>query len=119
MTRTPLTTFEIELVKTFRARFGKSTKVWRFGDDEEKNTVIIVSGIDFPVAGVTSYATVGLYKNIQYAGQTEVMVEIVAACATATLQFDNLVSSCVFDSVKNHSSIIYGSCIKNIMPQYE
>jgi antitoxin YqcF len=114
-----LTSFERALVKTFRASFGQNTQFRGYGDDDERNTVIIVRGIDFPVVGVTSYASVGLYKNIQDARQVEVMVEIVAACATATPHVDNLVASCVFDSVKNGSSVIYGSCIRNIIPQYE
>jgi antitoxin YqcF len=112
------THFERDLGKTFRSRFGSETKVVRFGDDGGANDVFIVSGQNCPIPGVTSYASVGLSRNTQPAALKDVKVEIVAACATATPYIDNLVSSCVFDSVKNDSTIVYGACIPNIIVQY-
>jgi len=45
-------------------------------------------------------------------------VELLGACAAALLQFDNLVASCVFESMKNGANIAYGSFIENILDQY-
>jgi hypothetical protein len=113
------TPFESELGKKIRSKFGQNTRVVRFADDDEENFVFIVSGLDCPTEGVTSYGTVGLYKHLQNAGQAKVSVEIVTACATATPHIDNLIASCVFESIKNRSDIIYGSLLRNILDQYE
>jgi antitoxin YqcF len=110
--------FERDLGRAIRAEFGSETKVVRFGDDDAVNDCFIVSGADFPVKGVTSYCSVGLSRHSQRAGATNVKVEILAACASITPHVDNLLASCVFDSVKNGSSIIYGARIPDIVSQY-
>lgn len=115
--KTP-TPFERELGRAIRAVFGSDTKVVRFGDDSGAHDVFIVSGNNSPVDGVTSYGSVGLSRNTQRAGSVDVKVEIVAACASGTPHLDNLVSSCVFDSVKNGTNITYGACIANVIVQY-
>lgn len=110
--------FERELGKAIRSRFGAETKVVRFGDDDGRHDVFIVSGADCPVSGVTSYGTVGLSQKIQPVGPSGAKVELVAACAAQTPHIDNLLASCVFDSVKNGSAIVYASCIADILVQY-
>lgn len=112
------TPFERELGKTIRSRLGTGTKVVRFADDEEVNEVFIVSGNDCPVGGVISYGSVGLSRKFQHTGAESVKVEIVAACAAVTPYIDNLVASCVFESIKNGTNIRYGSCIADIVAQY-
>ncbi|MDX3989105.1 MAG: suppressor of fused domain protein [Achromobacter sp.] len=113
------TPFERDLGRTIREKFGATTKVVLFADDERENEVFIVIGENFPQNGVTSYASVGLSKNRQRVGENDLRVEIVAACATATPRIDNLLASCVLDTAKNGSAIVYGSCIKNIVVQYQ
>jgi antitoxin YqcF len=115
-TPTPL---ERELGRSIRSRFGAQTKVIRFADDKEINEVFVVSGNNCPVEGVTSYGSVGLSRNTQRLNAEGVKVEIVAACESKTPNFDSLVASCVFDSVKNGSNIVYGSCIADILVQYQ
>lgn len=112
------TTFEKDLGRLIRSRFGENTKVVRFGDDQEEQCTFIVSGVDCPERGVTSYGSVGLYKAPQRVGGSQILVEIVAACASATANIDNLLASCVFDAIKNRSQVIYGSFIENIALQY-
>ena len=112
------TEFEVTLGRFVRSKLGTDTRVVRFADDGEKNDVFIVSGRDCPVKGVTSYGSVGLANCIQHSGSTPVNVELLGACAAALLQFDNLVASCVFESMKNGANIAYGSFIENILDQY-
>jgi hypothetical protein len=112
------TLFERELGKSIRTKFGEKTKVVRFADDDEVNNVFIVSGMNHPIEGVISYGSIGLSRFPQRVEKTELKVEIVAACAAVTPNVDNLVASCVFDSVKNGSRIGYGSCISDIVVQY-
>lgn len=112
--------FERELGRAIRAKFGRSsTKVVRFGDDKGENDCFIVTGWDCPIRGVSSYASIGLSRHEQKAGNISVKVEILAACASSTPNIDNVVASCVFESVKNNSNISYGSHIKDIIKQYK
>ncbi|MCX5577238.1 suppressor of fused domain protein [Kaistia terrae] len=115
--RTP-SLFERSLGKTIRAAFGVETKVFRFGDDDGVVDCAIVSGRNFPVEGVTSYGSVGLSQTVQQAGDVEVKVEVVTACASDTPHVDSLLSSCVFDCFKNRTNISYGSLIPDIIDQY-
>lgn len=101
-----------------RSAFGAETKVVRFGDDDGVSDCFVVSGANCPVEGVTSYSSVGLSRTAQRVGSAEVKVEVVAACASDTPHIDNLVASCVFESVKNRTSIIYGAQIPDIVDQY-
>ena len=110
--------FERDLGKAIRSAFGAETKVVRFGDDDGGHDCFIVSGVDCPVPGVTSYGSVGLCRTIQKAGTVDVKVEILAACASGTPNIDNLVASCVFESMKNGQAIVYGAHIPDIMAQY-
>lgn len=48
----------------------------------------------------------------------DVKVEIAAACASDTPHIDNLLASCVFDSIKNGTNIAYGAHIPDIISQY-
>lgn len=110
--------FERDLGRAIRAAFGAETKVVRFGDDNGIDDCFIVSGANCPVEGVTSYGSVGLCRTTQRAGTADVKVEIVAACASGTPHIDNLVASCVFESVKNGANIVYGAHISDIIVQY-
>lgn len=110
--------FERDLGKAIRSAFGAETNVVLFGDDDGSHDCFIVSGANFPVPGVTSYGSVGLYRTIQEAGAVDVKGEIVAACASATPHIDNLVASCVFDGIKNGKAIVYGAHISDIIVQY-
>jgi len=112
------TAYELELGRFLRSRFGADTKVVRFADDEHENDAFIVSGYDCPYEGVTSYGSVGLSNRDQFSGSLPVRVEILAACASSADFIDNLVASCVFDSLKNGTNIVYGAVIRDLAVQY-
>lgn len=111
--------FERDLGRAIRSHFGEETKVVRFGDDVEVDDCFIVSGLNWPIKGVTSYGSVGLSRATQRSGTASVKVEILAACASSTPHIDNLVASCVFDSAKNGTNVVYGTLIPNVVDQYE
>lgn len=112
------TVFERDVGRHVRARLGSQTRVVRFGDDFQSDDVFVVSGMDCPSPGVTSYGTAGFSSTSQLYQGREVFVEILGACRSGVSGFDNLVASCVFDSRKNGSSVVYGSVICGIMDQY-
>ena len=111
-------TFELSVGRYARERLGAATKVVRYGDDYGERDMFLVSGADFPDYGVTSYATVGLSKIAQHVGEKQVHVEILGACASDIDGFDNVISSCVFDSVRNKTNIVHGSHVVDIISQY-
>ena len=112
------TKFERAVGRHVRARLGSDTRVVRFGDDSRTDDVFIVSGLDCPTSGVTSYGTAGFSTTPQLNDNREVFVEILGASRSSTSDFDNLVASCVFDCRRNRSPVVYGSVIHGIIDQY-
>jgi antitoxin YqcF len=111
--------YELALGRHVRARLGGATRVVRYGDDYGEHDMFLVSGVDFPDAGITCFGTVGLSKHEQAFGDKTVRVELVGACASTTPHFDNVMSSCVFEHLRNGTPIVYGSVIENILDQYD
>lgn len=111
--------FERQLGRAIQSALGSSIKVSRFGDDDGLHECSVIRAENSPVDGVTSYGSVGLSEDPQSAGSVKMLVEVVAACASSTHNIDNLVSSCVFDSKKNGTDIIYGAYIPDIVDQYQ
>lgn len=112
------TSREIDIGRFARSVFGGETAVRRFGDDDGKASLFLASGMDCPIAGVTSYATVGLSNcAMEYDGR-EVRVELVGACASTIPGFSNVIASCAIERIKNGTPITYGSSIAGILDQY-
>jgi antitoxin YqcF len=111
--------FERQLGRHIRAQLGAKTKVVRYGDDDGRQDVFLVSALDVPCAGVTTFGTVGLSNRSQQFHDKEVFVEVLGACASATSRFDNLIASCAFASLKGGTSVVYGGIIENILDQYQ
>ncbi len=110
--------FELATGRYIRARLGAATRVVRYGDDHGEHDLFLVSGLDHPNSGISSYGTVGLSKRPQRLGENTVNVELIGACATATPHFDNVMASCVFEHVRNGTPIVYGSAIEGVLDQY-
>jgi len=115
--RTP-SAYEQQLGRYIRRQFGQATKVIRYGDDHGTRDMFLVIGEDCPQAGITSFGTVGLSQRAQQVGAQKMHVELLGACASGP-HFDNVMASCVFDSFHNHSNIVYGAFIENILDQYQ
>lgn len=112
------TSREVEIGRFARTVFGGKTSVHRFSDDTGGVHLFMASGDDCPVAGVMSYATIGLSNHpISYGGQ-DVKVEVVGACSAAVPAFGNVVASCAIERIKNDTPIHYGSWIDGILDQY-
>lgn len=118
MAREPIE-FERVVGRHVRSRLGADTKVFHYGDDDGTHDVFLISGSNFPCGGVTSYGTFGLSNQPQDFHGKPVFVEILGACASATARFDNLITSCASESMKNGTPAVYGAAMENILDQYE
>lgn len=78
------------------------------------SNVDILSTIDRPYEGVTSYSTIGLSDySIGYSiDEKPLRVEIVGASATMFELFPNVLSTCAFNIINTKLPIIHdGTCI--------
>lgn len=98
--------------------FGPSTEIYKYGEDSGLHTCDVIAGYDVPVRGVKSYGSIGLSNYFQRVGDRQVRVEVVAACDANTPCIDNIVSSCVFEYLKNGQNIAYGESIRGMVSQY-
>ncbi|MFM5955399.1 MAG: suppressor of fused domain protein [Novosphingobium sp.] len=101
-----------------RSMLGDVTQVHRYADDDEANDLFLASGSDWPVKGVTSFGTIGLSRYPVQIGSGTVNLELLGACATATKKFANVVASCALEKIKNGTTIVHGSTLRNIVTQY-
>jgi hypothetical protein len=109
---------EVEIGRFTRTAFGGTSAVHRYADDDGVHELFLVSAIDSPEAGVTSFGTVGLSAfPIRY-GDQDVNVEVLGACASSVEPFSNVISSCAIERMKDGTSIHYGSWIESILDPY-
>ncbi len=110
---------ELRIGRYVRNQFGNNTSVVRYGDDTREFSVFLVSGRDWPVEGVTSYCTTGVALHPVQAGNQQVSIEILGACASAVQGFDRVISSCSFERIKNGTQLALGSVVPDLISQYE
>lgn len=78
------------------AAFGGTPTVTRHHDEAEVNWVDIVACPDRPLAGITSYATIGLsrHDNRLESDGKSLRVELVGACASVASLFPEMLATC-------------------------
>ena len=91
-----------------------------FADDEEKNTIDILSCIDSPRIGVTSYGTLGLsdYDMGKEVDSTPLGVEFVGACYSRFDAFSNVLATCAFYIINSNYKCEPGSIFNEIINLY-
>ncbi|MXO70401.1 suppressor of fused domain protein [Alteraurantiacibacter buctensis] len=101
-----------------RSKFGSDTSVHRYADDSGDVDLFLVSGRDCPVAGVTSFGTVGLALYPFDFHGSSLSVELLGACSTITEGFDRVISSCAIECMKNGTSLPIESIVPDVISQY-
>lgn len=118
MTKTSL---ESKIVaKAAAAAFGTAPSVDRYWDDHRKASVDIVSCLDSPCRGVTSYATVGvscvaLVKDGRNLG---VRTELVGACGSRFAEFPNCLSTAAFCVINSGWLVAPGIIFPSVVAMY-
>ena len=98
---------------------GGKPKVYRYWDEYNEKSVDILSCIDRPYYGVSSYATIGLSEHdIGMLSETKKLrVELIGACDSKEEKFENILSTVAFEIIEK-SSCKYGDIIPNVISQY-
>lgn len=101
--------------------FGGEWKVCDYYDDSRTNHVDILSSVDRPQKGLSSFATVGLSDHLIFKDGRpleNVRTELVGACASAFSDFPNVLASAAFEIIKERQFIAPGVIFPDIVAQY-
>jgi antitoxin YqcF len=108
------------IARTALEAFGGKPSVSKYWDENNVSNVDILSSIDRPYEGVTSYSTIGLSDySIGYSiDEKPLRVEIVGASATVFELFPNVLSTCAFNIINTKSPITHGEIFKGTVRMY-
>lgn len=103
------------------AAFGGMASVHRYWDDRRKSHVEIVSCIDSPLIGVTSYATVGVHEKplVKDGVRLDVRAELVGACYSSFDRFANCLATAAFYIKKAGWFVAPGIVFPDILSAYD
>jgi len=109
-----------QLARTVADRFGQRPRITRFRDEHETRWVDIAQATDSPVAGVTSYATLGLsdWPLMDDGQEYPVRVEFLGACAGSYNQFANVLSTAAFNVIKDDWFVYPGRIFPDVVAMY-
>lgn len=108
------------IAKAALEAFGGKPSVSRYWDENRISNVDILSTVDRPYDGVTSYSTIGLadYPIGYSVEEKPLRIEIVGASATIFDSFANILSTCAFNIINSKQPISHGEIFKGIVKMY-
>lgn len=108
------------IARTALEAFGGKPSVSKYWDENNVSNIDILSTIDRPYEGVTSYSTIGLSDySIGYSvDEKPLRVEIVGASATMFELFPNILSTCAFNIINTKFPITHGEIFKGVVRMY-
>ncbi len=110
-------------IAQFEAKaFGGKPKVHRYSDDDEVRSINILSCVDGPHDGVTSYATVdlsGFDTQLTAEDGRPIRVELLGACDSAVQTFGNVMTTCALNIASGQYSPGPGRIHPRVIELYE
>lgn len=108
------------IAKMASQAFGGERKVYRYWDNDDNSSVDILSAVNRPYEGITSFSTIGLSNHsINYVVEEKPLrIEIVGACATKTEYFPNVLSTCAFNIINSGYSCAPGTIFRGVINMY-
>jgi hypothetical protein len=100
--------------------FGGTPRVQAYHHDTEALSIDILRCDDRPVAGITSYSTIGLSDNQIFKDDREfpTRLELAGACATTDISFANILASVVFCIMRTRGFYAPGSVLQGYVREY-
>lgn len=100
--------------------FEGKPQVLRYWDNSESKFVDLVSSVDQPCDGVTSFGTVGLsdYPLIQDGKEFPARLEIVGAVESNTAFFAEILTTAAFQVINQQWFCCPGSILQNVIDMY-
>jgi antitoxin YqcF len=91
-----------------------------YWDEIKQNWIDIVTYPNSPFEDVTSYATIGLsdFSIGKKVGDIQLGIEIVGACNKKFDKFPNIMSTCAFNIIVEHSSCFPGCIYPDLIDMY-
>jgi hypothetical protein len=108
------------IAKSALQAFGGKPSVSKYWDDKNVSNIDMLSVVDRPYDGVTTYSTIGLSEHsINYTvDEKPLRLELVGASATEYEHFPNVISTCAFCVTNSNFSISHGKIFRNIIKMY-
>ncbi|WP_263117503.1 suppressor of fused domain protein [Bacillus subtilis] len=109
------------IAKTVLAAFGGKPKVTKYWDDIKRSNIDILTVVDQPEEGITSYATLGLsdYSIGYEVSDMPLRIEILAAIETESDIFANVLSTCAFNIINSQFSCSPGDIFRDVISMYD
>jgi hypothetical protein len=108
------------IAKSALQAFGGKPSVSKYWDNKNASNIDMLSAVDRPCDGVTSYSTIGLSEHsIDYTvDEKPLRLEIVGASATVNEYFPNVISTCAFCIINSKFSISPGKIFRDVIKMY-
>ncbi|UTR15002.1 suppressor of fused domain protein [Salipaludibacillus sp. LMS25] len=108
------------IVKTALQSFGGTPKVNNYWDDNKDQSIDILSTLDRPYKGVSSYSTIGLSDwHIGYSvKEKQLRTEILGASATEFDSYPTILATCAFFVINSKFSLSHGHVFEKIIKFY-
>lgn len=99
---------------------GELPKVMRYLDEPEEHHVNLAMAADVPVAGVTSYSTLGLSDTplVDAGKEFGLRVELVGGCESVYDKFANVLSTAAFNIIKDEWFVYPGRIFPEVVAMY-
>lgn len=109
------------LATYLRASLSSLPQVHKYWDDYAAQCVRVLSAVDVPVKGVTTFATLGLSDHSTNLSVEEkpLRVELVCALESAFADAGNIAASCVFDVISRDIAPSPGVVLPNVVKTYK
>lgn len=100
--------------------FNTNPTVFSYYDEDEKNSVAILTCADSPVKGVNSYATMGtlVAKPTLVTDKKGLIVEFVGACSKDYENYTNILATCSFNIINSGFNYGPGEIYKDVVSMY-
>ncbi len=106
------------LADTFSVGQAAKPEMRRYGDEDDKSTVDLLSCADSPLKGVTAYGTVRLSDHA-LSNASDLRVEIIGAFPTALPDFANVMATCAFNVINDGAPLWPGVIHGQAMGLYD
>lgn len=108
------------IAKAAHHAFGGKPGVSRYWDENSVSNIGMLTTVNRPFDGVSSYSTIGLSDHSigLTVDETPLRIEIVGASATDYEQFPNILASCAFGLINSKLSVSHGGVFRNIIQMY-
>lgn len=109
------------IARTLLNGFGGTPQVFAFQDEKQKTNIDLLSCVNRPQEGVTSYATIGLFEHsIGYEiEEKELRMELLGICRTDEESFPNMLVTCAFHMIHSQEIASYGAVFTDIVAMYK